>query len=59
MSLDNLTAGPLQKKRKKKGTPLSDCRWFGMLRTRHSLVLRATVVYLQEGDWTGIAVSTL
>lgn len=31
MSLDNLTAGPLQKK--KKGTPFSDCRWFGMLKT--------------------------
>ena len=45
--------------KKKKGVPLSDCRWFGKLKTQHSLVPRAAVIYLESDDWTGIASSTL
>lgn len=47
------------KKKKKKGVPLSDCRWFGKLKTQHSFVSRAAVIYLESDDWTGTASSAL
>lgn len=46
-------------KTKKKGVPLLDCRWFGKLKTQHSLVSRAAVIYLESDDWAGTASSAL